>query len=163
MASPARAIRPAMMEMTPKATIQPHRGRNARIPSPRLCGPVLSVAVIVSALSLRNGVSAVYAGRVALSQHVCDNRCMTEPPQKAPPAPRPATTVLLVRPSRPGDAASALEVFMVVRHQQIDAFSGAIVFPGGKLEDADGDQRLRARCGGADKISVDELKFRVAG
>jgi len=88
---------------------------------------------------------------------------MTEAPKKAPPAPRPATTVLLVRPSRPGDAASPLEVFMVVRHQQIDAFSGAIVFPGGKLEEADGDPRLRARCGGADKISADELKFRVAG
>ena len=46
---------------------------------------------------------------------------------------------------------------------QIDAFSGALVFPGGKLEEADGDPRLRARCGGADKISADELKFRVAG
>jgi len=52
---------------------------------------------------------------------------------------------------------------MVVRHHQIDAFSGALVFPGGKLEEADGDPRLRARCGGADKISADELKFRVAG
>jgi len=88
---------------------------------------------------------------------------MTDTTQKQPPAPRPATTVLLVRPSEPGDAASALEVFMVVRHQQIDAFSGALVFPGGKLEDADGDPRLRALCGGADKISADELKFRVAG
>jgi 8-oxo-dGTP pyrophosphatase MutT (NUDIX family) len=116
-----------------------------------------------SALSLRKWTFVVYARRVALSQQVCDNRCMTEAPKKAPPAPRPATTVLLVRPSRPGDAASPLEVFMVVRHQQIDAFSGAIVFPGGKLEEADGDPRLRARCGGADRISADELKFRVAG
>jgi 8-oxo-dGTP pyrophosphatase MutT (NUDIX family) len=88
---------------------------------------------------------------------------MTEAPQKAPPTPRPATTVLLVRPSKPSDAGSPLEVFMVVRHQQIDAFSGALVFPGGKLEEADGDPRLRARCGGADKISAGELKFRVAG
>jgi len=87
---------------------------------------------------------------------------MTET-KKQPPAPRPATTVLLVRPSKPSDAASPLEVFMVVRHHQIDAFSGALVFPGGKLEDADGDPRLRARCGGADTISADELKFRVAG
>ena len=47
--------------------------------------------------------------------------------------------------------------------RQIDAFSGALVFPGGKLEDADGDPRLRARCGGADKIAAEELKFRVAG
>ena len=104
----------------------------------------------------------MYAPPMALSRHVCDNRRMSET-KKPPPAPRPATTVLLVRPSQPGDAASPLEVFMVVRHHQIDAFSGALVFPGGKLEDADGDPRLRARCGGADKISADELKFRVAG
>jgi len=99
---------------------------------------------------------------MALSRHVWDNRGMTET-KKQPPAPRPATTVLLVRPSKPGDAASPIEVFMVVRHHQIDAFSGALVFPGGKLEEADGDPRMRARCGGADKISADELKFRVAG
>ena len=63
----------------------------------------------------------------------------------------------------PGEPNSTLEVFMVVRHQAIDSFSGALVFPGGKLEDADGDARLRARCGGADKIATEELKFRIAG
>src|SRR5690349_85270 len=84
-------------------------------------------------------------------------------PKKEPPAPRPATTVLLLRPSKADDATSTLEVFMVVRHHQIDAFSGALVFPGGKLEEADGDPRMRARCGGAEKCSDDELKFRVAG
>jgi 8-oxo-dGTP pyrophosphatase MutT (NUDIX family) len=95
---------------------------------------------------------------------------MTQKKEPAPPRPattaaepRPATTVLLLRPSKPGDMASPLEVFMVVRHHQIDAFSGALVFPGGKLEDADGDARLRARCGGADKIGNEELKFRIAG
>jgi 8-oxo-dGTP pyrophosphatase MutT (NUDIX family) len=88
---------------------------------------------------------------------------MSDSSKKEPAPPRPATTVLLLRPSRRGDAASPLEVFMVVRHHQIDAFSGALVFPGGKLEDADGDKRLRARSGGPDKISDDELKFRIAG
>lgn len=83
--------------------------------------------------------------------------------KKEPAPPRPATTVLLLRPSKRGDVASPLEVFMVVRHHQIDSFSGAIVFPGGKLEDADGDKRLRARSGGPDTISDDELKFRIAG
>lgn len=87
---------------------------------------------------------------------------MNEPKKDAPP-PRPATTVLLLRPSQPGDAGSPLEVFMVVRHHQIDSFSGALVFPGGKLEEADGDKSLRARCGGADGIDDAELKFRVAG
>jgi 8-oxo-dGTP pyrophosphatase MutT (NUDIX family) len=83
--------------------------------------------------------------------------------KKEPSPPRPATTVLLLRPSKKSDADSALEVFMVVRHHAIDSFSGALVFPGGKLEDADGDPKLKARCGGADKISPGELKFRVAG
>ena len=69
---------------------------------------------------------------------------MTEP-KKEGAAPRPATTVLLLRPSQPGDAGSPLEVFMVVRHHQIDSFSGALVFPGGKLEEADGAPSLRAR------------------
>ena len=88
---------------------------------------------------------------------------MNDTVKKEPPTPRPATTVLLLRPSRCGDAGSPLEVFMVVRHQQIDAFSGALVFPGGKLEEADGDRRLRARATGAAGLGDEELKFRVAG
>jgi len=88
---------------------------------------------------------------------------MTDTPKKEPPPARPATTVLLLRPSKPGDVGSPLEVFMVVRHHAIDAFSGALVFPGGKLEEADGDPQLKARCAGADKISAGELKFRIAG
>ena len=88
---------------------------------------------------------------------------MTDTQKKEPAPPRPATTVLLLRPSRRGDKASPLEVFMVVRHHQINSFSGAIVFPGGKLEEADGDKRLRARSGGPENIGDDELKFRIAG
>ncbi|MBS0518679.1 MAG: NUDIX hydrolase [Proteobacteria bacterium] len=88
---------------------------------------------------------------------------MNDTPRKESSPPRPATTVLLLRPSRTGDAASPLEVFMVVRHHQIDSFSGALVFPGGKLEEADGDKRLRARSTGAAALSDEELKFRVAG
>ena len=99
---------------------------------------------------------------MALSRRVWENQDMSDP-QKQPPVPRPATTVLLLRPSVPGEPNSLLEVFMVVRHQQIDSFSGALVFPGGKLEDADGDPRLRARCAHADKRTDEELKFRVAG
>src|SRR5471032_271600 len=92
------------------------------------------------------------------------SRKEASPPRPATTAaPRPATTVLLLRPSKTSDAGSPLEVFMVVRHHQIDSFSGALVFPGGKLEECDGDPKLRARCGGADKFSAGELKFRVAG
>ncbi|MBR0680218.1 NUDIX domain-containing protein [Roseomonas eburnea] len=49
------------------------------------------------------------------------------------PAPaRPASTVLLLR-----DGPGGLEVFMVVRHHQIDFASGALVFPGGRVEASD--------------------------
>ena len=35
------------------------------------------------------------------------------------------------------DGADGLQVFMVVRHRQIDFASGALVFPGGKVEPED--------------------------
>jgi 8-oxo-dGTP pyrophosphatase MutT (NUDIX family) len=47
---------------------------------------------------------------------------------------RPAPTVVILRDGRQG-----LEVFMVVRHQQIDFASGALVFPGGKVDARDED------------------------
>ncbi|MFO1114329.1 MAG: NUDIX hydrolase [Beijerinckiaceae bacterium] len=50
-------------------------------------------------------------------------------PGTEPAKPRPASTVLLVR-----DGADGMEVFMVVRHHQIDFASGALVFPGGSLD-----------------------------
>jgi len=50
----------------------------------------------------------------------------------SPAAIRPASTILLLR-----DGASGLEVFMVVRHHQIDFASGALVFPGGSLDPED--------------------------
>jgi 8-oxo-dGTP pyrophosphatase MutT (NUDIX family) len=45
---------------------------------------------------------------------------------------RPAATIMLVR-----DGASGLEVFMTVRHHAIEFASGALVFPGGRVEDRD--------------------------
>ena len=44
----------------------------------------------------------------------------------------PAATILMLRDGTPG-----LEVFMVVRHHQIDFASGALVFPGGKIDATD--------------------------
>ncbi len=46
------------------------------------------------------------------------------------------------------DGPDGLETFMVVRHHQIDFASGALVFPGGKLDD--GDYVVRAYCDGVD-------------
>jgi len=47
-------------------------------------------------------------------------------------APRPAATIMLLR-----DGAAGLEVFMTVRHRDIAFASGALVFPGGRVEDSD--------------------------
>ncbi len=49
----------------------------------------------------------------------------------------PSATVLLLR-----DGSAGLEVFMVVRHHQIDFASGALVFPGGKADPQDFDEAL---------------------
>lgn len=74
----------------------------------------------------------------------------------AAPAPRLAATILLVR-----DGATGLEVFMVQRHHQIDFATGAMVFPGGKIEAADADPRLRERCGSVASLDADALAVRV--
>lgn len=58
---------------------------------------------------------------------------MSEEKSQKPLAPaRPSSTILLVR-----DGADGMEVFMVVRHHEIDFASGALVFPGGSLEPDD--------------------------
>ena len=46
--------------------------------------------------------------------------------------PLPAATVVILRDGRDG-----IEVFMVVRHREIDFASGALVFPGGKVDAGD--------------------------
>jgi 8-oxo-dGTP pyrophosphatase MutT (NUDIX family) len=50
---------------------------------------------------------------------------------------------------------------MVQRHHQIDFATGAMVFPGGKIEEGDSDPRLRARCAGASALDADALAVRV--
>ena len=67
---------------------------------------------------------------------------------KKPANPLPSATILLLR-----DGASGLEVFMVKRHHQIDFASGALVFPGGKLDAHDGDPALRSHADGAEKLT----------
>ena len=55
-------------------------------------------------------------------------------PGKSVATPRPAATVVILRDGREG-----IEVFMVVRHHEIDFASGALVFPGGKVDAQDAD------------------------
>jgi len=58
--------------------------------------------------------------------------------------PVPSATILMLR-----DGVEGLEVFMVVRHHQIDFASGALVFPGGKADPADFDPALDDHLDGA--------------
>ena len=59
---------------------------------------------------------------------------MTEPaaPPKPLAQPIPSATVLIVR-----DGTAGLEIFMLVRNRQVDFASGALVFPGGKVDPQD--------------------------
>ncbi len=74
-----------------------------------------------------------------------------------PVTPRLSATVLLLR-----DSPAGIEVFMVVRHHQIDFASGAIVFPGGSLDDSDRDPRVRAFADGAEMLDDNQLAVRTA-
>ena len=64
---------------------------------------------------------------------------------KSPAPAAPSGTILLLRGGR-----GELEVFMVVRHHQIDFASGALVFPGGKADPQDFDDALLPFLTGAD-------------
>lgn len=75
-----------------------------------------------------------------------------------PPVPlKPASTILLIR-----DGDEGLEVFMVVRHHQTDFASGALVFPGGKVDPQDRLHEMRAFCDGVDGINDYSLSLRIA-
>ncbi len=77
------------------------------------------------------------------------------------PAPlKPAATVLLVRDT-PSEL-DKIEVFMVVRHHQIDFASGALVFPGGKVDQADLKDELRDHLPAAQSLDDPLLSFKIA-
>ena len=81
---------------------------------------------------------------------------MTASAESAAPVSKLAATVLLLREGEQG-----MEVFMVVRHQQIDFASGALVFPGGKLAPGDSDARVLARCSGVEELAPEQIALRV--
>lgn len=74
---------------------------------------------------------------------------------KKPAAPLASATILLLR-----DGADGIEVFMVKRHHQIDFASGALVFPGGKVDEHDRDPALRALTDGT--AGYNDLQLSVA-
>lgn len=61
-------------------------------------------------------------------------------PLRPPSTPRDASTVLLLRDAREG-----FEVLMVRRHSRSGFMGGAHVFPGGKVDDADGAREIVSR------------------
>jgi 8-oxo-dGTP pyrophosphatase MutT (NUDIX family) len=69
----------------------------------------------------------------------------------------PAATILLLR-----DGTAGLEIFMVVRHHQIDFASGALVFPGGKVDKLDMAPGVRERADGMEGLDDWEFSMRVA-
>ena len=82
-------------------------------------------------------------------------------------APRPASTILLLRDSLGtggrDNPRGEIEVFMMVRHYEIDFNSGALVFPGGSVDK--GDQEIIARpelYSGGEGLDADTLSFRIA-
>src|SRR5712671_967998 len=73
---------------------------------------------------------------------------------------RPASTILLLRDAVGTDE---IEVFMMVRHYEIDFNSGALVFPGGSVDK--GDQKIIARAelySGGEGLDAAALSFRIA-
>src|SRR6202795_5318771 len=74
--------------------------------------------------------------------------------------PRPASTILLLRDAAGTDE---IEVFMMVRHYEIDFNSGALVFPGGSVDK--GDKEIIATpelYSGGEGLDEATLSFRIA-
>jgi 8-oxo-dGTP pyrophosphatase MutT (NUDIX family) len=75
--------------------------------------------------------------------------------------PRPASTILLLRDS--AAVAGEIEVFMMVRHYEIDFNSGALVFPGGSVDKGDNEIIARSELyAGGDGLDAADLSFRIA-
>jgi 8-oxo-dGTP pyrophosphatase MutT (NUDIX family) len=71
--------------------------------------------------------------------------------------PRPAATLLLLR-----DGPAGLEVLMVTRHAATEVAGGALVFPGGRVDPADGAPKALDCCGAAAQADPATMRFRVA-
>jgi 8-oxo-dGTP pyrophosphatase MutT (NUDIX family) len=72
---------------------------------------------------------------------------------------RPASTILLLRDGAEGE----IEVFMMVRHHEIEFSSGALVFPGGSVDPADREIIARPELyAGGEGHDAAALSFRIA-
>ncbi len=76
---------------------------------------------------------------------------------------RPASTILLLRDSVGPDGKGEIEVFMMVRHYEIDFNSGALVFPGGAVDPGDHDIAGKPELyAGGEGLDAEALGFRIA-
>src|SRR5882757_10456752 len=76
---------------------------------------------------------------------------------------RPASTILLLRDSAGPDGNGEIEVFMMVRHYEIDFNSGALVFPGGAVDPGDHDIAGKPELSvGGNGFDAEALGFRIA-
>src|SRR3954467_11381654 len=76
---------------------------------------------------------------------------------------RPASTLLLLRDGAGQDGEGEIEVFMMVRHHQIEFNSGALVFPGGSIDKNDREIAANsALYSGGQEHDSDALGFRIA-
>src|SRR3984957_6703264 len=76
-------------------------------------------------------------------------------------APLPASSILLLRDST--NTPDEIEVFMMVRHYEIDFNSGALVFPGGSVDN--GDREIIGKpelYSGGEGLDASALSFRIA-
>jgi 8-oxo-dGTP pyrophosphatase MutT (NUDIX family) len=75
--------------------------------------------------------------------------------------PRPASTILLLRDS--ATVRGEFEVFMMVRHYEIDFNSGALVFPGGSVDKGDREIIEKPELySGGEGLDASALSFRIA-
>jgi 8-oxo-dGTP pyrophosphatase MutT (NUDIX family) len=86
---------------------------------------------------------------------------MASPPPDAaaPVTPRPAASVVLVRPSPPG-APEPIEVYMIRRNKGMKFLGGFYAFPGGKVDAADSSAAALACCHG---VAAEEAAARFPG
>jgi 8-oxo-dGTP pyrophosphatase MutT (NUDIX family) len=76
---------------------------------------------------------------------------------------RPASTILLLRDSAGPDGKGEIEVFMMVRHYEIDFNSGALVFPGGSVDAGDHEIAKKSELyAGGEGLDAPTLGFRIA-
>jgi 8-oxo-dGTP pyrophosphatase MutT (NUDIX family) len=75
-------------------------------------------------------------------------------------SPRPASTILLLRDS--AATRGEFEVFMMVRHYEIDFNSGALVFPGGSVDKNDQEIIASPELYSGEGLDPGDLSFRIA-